>query len=130
MDDNMETRLVNNALKMALQNRNPPMKLIWHTERGSQYASDSHRRLLDGHGIIQSMSAKGDCWDNAVSESFFHSLKTELVHHERFATRAEANQAIFEYVEIFYNRQRLHSYNGYMSPVDFEILYATIKSLV
>jgi transposase InsO family protein len=66
------------------------------------------------------MSAKGDCWDNAVSESFFHSLKTELVHHERFKTRAEANQAIFEYIEVFYNRQRLHSSNGYLSPVNYE----------
>jgi len=67
------------------------------------------------------MSKKGDCWDNAVSESFFHSLKTELVHHERFKTRAEANQAIFEHIEVFYNRQRLHSTNGYMSPVNYEL---------
>jgi len=121
MDDNMETPLVNNALQMALHNRTPPAKLIWHTDRGSQYASDSHRELLDEHDILQSMSRKGDCWDNAVSESFFHSLKTELVHHERFKTRAEANQAIFEYIEIFYNRQRLHSSNNYMSPVDYEL---------
>ena len=120
MDDNMETSLVNNALQMALHNRTPPPKLIWHTDRGSQYASDSHRDLLDEHDILQSMSRKGDCWDNAVSESFFHSLKTELVHHERFKTRAEANQAIFEYIEVFYNRQRLHSTNDYMSPVNYE----------
>jgi len=83
---------------MALHNRKPAPKLIWHTDRGSQYASDSHRELLEEHNILQSMSRKGDCWDNAVSESFFHSLKTELVHHERFKTRAEANQAIFEYI--------------------------------
>jgi len=121
MNDNMETSLVNNALQMALQSRNPPPKLIWHTDRGSQYASDSHRELLSEHDILQSMSRKGDCWDNAVSESFFHSLKTELVHHERFKTRAEANQAIFEYIEVFYNRQRLHSTNDYMSPVNYEI---------
>ena len=114
MDDNMETPLVNNALKMALHTRRPAPNLIWHTDRGSQYASDSHRELLADHNILQSMSRKGDCWDNAVSESFFHSLKTELVHHERFKTRAEANQAIFEYIEVFYNRQRLHSTNGYM----------------
>ena len=120
MDDNMETPLVNNALQMALQTRKPPSKLIWHTDRGSQYASDSHRELLSEHNILQSMSRKGDCWDNAVSESFFHSLKTELVHHERFKTRAEANQAIFEYIEVFYNRQRLHSTNDYMSPVNYE----------
>lgn len=121
MDDNMETPLVNNALLMALHNRTPPPNLIWHTDRGSQYASDSHRDLLEEHDILQSMSRKGDCWDNAVSESFFHSLKTELVHHERFRTRAEANQAIFEYIEVFYNRQRLHSTNGYMSPVNYEL---------
>ena len=120
MDDNMETQLVNNALHMALNNRKPPPQLIWHTDRGSQYASDSHRELLEDHNILQSMSRKGDCWDNAVSESFFHSLKTELVHHERFKTRAEANQAIFEYIEVFYNRQRLHSSNDYMSPVNYE----------
>lgn len=120
MDDNMGTALVNNALKMALHTRKPPSNLIWHTDRGSQYASDSHRALLAKHNIPQSMSAKGDCWDNAVSESFFHSLKTELVHHERFKTRAEANQAIFEYIEVFYNRKRLHSSNGYMSPVNYE----------
>jgi transposase InsO family protein len=120
MDDNMETPLVNNALQMALLTRKPPSNLIWHTDRGSQYASDSHRELLDKHNILQSMSRKGDCWDNAVSESFFHSLKTELVHHERFKTRAEANQAIFEYIEVFYNRQRLHSTNDYMSPANYE----------
>jgi transposase InsO family protein len=120
MGDNMETPLVNNALQMALHTRRPPQNLIWHTDRGSQYASDSHRSLLAEHDILQSMSRKGDCWDNAVSESFFHSLKTELVHHERFKTRAEANQAIFEYIEVFYNRQRLHSTNGYMSPVNYE----------
>jgi len=120
MDDNMETPLVNKALQMALHTRNPAPKLIWHTDRGSQYASDSHRELLEKYDILQSMSRKGDCWDNAVSESFFHSLKTELVHHERFKTRAEANQAIFEYIEVFYNRQRLHSTNDYMSPVNYE----------
>ena len=120
MDDNMETSLVNNALQMALHNRTPPPNLIWHTDRGSQYASDSHRELLEEYDILQSMSRKGDCWDNAVSESFFHSLKTELVHHERFKTRVEANQAIFEYIEVFYNRQRLHSTNDYMSPVNYE----------
>ena len=121
MDDNMETPLVNNALQMALHNRKPQSQLIWHTDRGSQYASESHRELLAEHDILQSMSRKGDCWDNAVSESFFHSLKTELVHHERFKTRAEANQAIFEYIEVFYNRQRLHSTNDYMSPVNYEL---------
>ncbi len=101
---------------------NKPMDgLLWHTDRGSQYASDSHRKILSDHNIIQSMSRKWKFWDNAVSESFFHSLKTELTHHCRFKTRVEAKQAIFEYIEVFYNRERLHSANDYLSPVDYEI---------
>lgn len=116
----MTTALVNDALFMALKTRNPKHGLIWHTDRGSQYAADSHRELLKSYGIIQSMSRRGNCYDNAVAESFFHSLKTELTHHIKFETRSQANQAIFEYIEVFYNRQRLHSSNNYMSPVDFE----------
>ena len=73
------------------------------------------------HHVIQSMSRKGNCWDNAVSESFFHTLKTELIHHEQFKTRYDAKQVIFEYIEVFYNRERIHSANDYMSPVDYEI---------
>ena len=121
MNDRMDASLVNNALKMALHNRKPQSELIWHTDRGSQYASVSHRELLQKYNIVQSMSNKGNCWDNAVSESFFHSIKTELIHHNNFKTKAEANQAIFEYIEISYNRQRLHSYNNYMSPVNYEV---------
>jgi putative transposase len=120
MDDTMKTSLVNDALLMAIKRRNPAKGLIWHTDRGAQYASYEHKDLLEKYGIIQSMSKKGDCWDNAVSESFFHSLKTELVYHESFKTKAQANEMIFEYIEIFYNRQRLHSYNNYMSPIEFE----------
>jgi transposase InsO family protein len=120
MDAHMTATLVNDALFMALKKRNPQRGLIWHTDRGSQYAADAHRELLKEYGIIQSMSAKGNCYDNAVAESFFHSLKTELTHHIKFETRSQANQAIFEYIEVFYNRQRLHSSNNYLSPVDFE----------
>ncbi|PLY08079.1 MAG: hypothetical protein C0627_12165 [Sulfurimonas sp.] len=120
MDAHMTTTLVNDALFMALKKRNPGHGLVWHTDRGSQYASDSHKALLKEHGIVQSMSRRGNCYDNAVAESFFHSLKTELTHHHKFETRSQANQAIFEYIEVFYNRQRLHSNNGYMSLVDFE----------
>ena len=120
MAKHMRTSLVNDALLMAIWSRKPAKGLIWHSDRGSQYASDSHRELLKDHGIIQSMSRKGNCWDNAVSESFFHSLKTELVHHCQFNTREEARQAIFDYIEVFYNRQRLHSTNDYLSPVDYE----------
>jgi transposase InsO family protein len=121
MAEHMRTKLVNDALLMAIWKRKPGKGLLWHTDRGSQYASDSHRALLQQHGIIQSMSRKGNCWDNSVSESFFHTLKTELVHHQRYQTRAEAKQDIFEYIEVFYNRERLHSANGYMSPVDYEM---------
>jgi len=120
MDDNMKVSLVNDALNMAIKHRNPPKGLIWHTDRGSQYASYSHKDLLAENGIIQSMSRKGNCWDNAVAESFFHTLKTELTYHEIFYTKAQANQKIFEYIEIFYNRERMHSANNNLSPVEFE----------
>lgn len=120
MSHSLHTSLVNDALRMAIKRRSPKKGLIYHTDRGSQYASYEHKALLEKHGIVQSMSKKGDCWDNAVAESFFHSLKTELVHHEKFITRAQANEKIFEYIEIFYNRKRIHSSNNYMSPYEFE----------
>ena len=121
MAEHMRTKLVNDALLMALWTRKPANGLLWHTDRGSQYASDSHRELLNQHGIQQSMSRKGNCWDNAVSESFFHTLKTELINHECYQTRAEAKQSVFEYIEVFYNRERLHSANDYLSPVNYEL---------
>jgi putative transposase len=121
MAEHMRAKLVNDALRMAIWKRKPAKGLLWHTDRGSQYASESHRELLKQHGICQSMSRKGNCWDNAVSESFFHTLKTELIHHQTFRSREEAKQAIFEYIEVFYNRERLHSANDYMSPVDYEL---------
>ena len=120
MDEHMRVSLVNDALEMAIQRRRPPTGLIWHTDRGSQYASYAHKDLLEEQGIIQSMSRKGNCWDNAVAESFFHSLKTECTNHEMFETRAQANQKIFEYIEVFYNRERMHSSNNYLSPVEYE----------
>lgn len=120
MNKRMKASLVNNALLMAIWKRKPPRDLLWHTDRGSQYASHSHRSLLKEHGIIQSMSRKGNCWDNAVPESFFHTLKVELTHHEQFKTREDAKRAIFEYIEIYYNRVRMHSANDYLSPVEFE----------
>ena len=121
MAEHMRAKLVNDALLMAIWKRKPGKGLIWHSDRGSQYASDSHRALLTEHGITQSMSRKGNCWDNAVSESFFHTLKTELVHHQHYQTRAEAKQDIFEYIEVFYNCERLHPTNNYLSPVDYEM---------
>ena len=121
MAEHMRAKLVNDALLMAVWKRKPGKGLIWHADRGSQYASGSHRALLKEHGITQSMGRKGNCWDNAVSESFFHTLKTERVHHQHYQTRAEAKQDIFEYIEVFYNRERIHSANNYLSPVDYEM---------
>lgn len=120
MRKHMKTSLVNDALLMAVWKRKPKRGLIWHTDRGSQYASNSHRDLLKIHGIKQSMSRKGDCWDNAVAESFFHTLKVELVHQTNFKTIGEAKNAIFEYIEVYYNRIRMHSANDYLSPVEYE----------
>lgn len=122
MDSRMQADLVNDAMLMAIWKRKPAKSLIFHSDRGSQYASDSYRKILEIHGMKASMSRKGDCWDNAVAESFFHTLKTELVHHCDFETREDARAAIFEYIEVFYNRQRLHSANGYEAPFVFEAM--------
>ena len=121
MANHMRAELVNDALLMALWQRKPAAGLIWHTDRGSQYASESHRQIISDHGLVQSMSRRGNCWDNAVSESFFHTLKTELTHHVNFKTKEEAKSALFEYIEVFYNRQRMHSSNDYLSPVAYEM---------
>ena len=120
MDDTMKVSLVNNALNMALKHRTPKNGLIWHTDRGSQYASYEHRDLLKQYGIIQSMSRKGNCWDNSVAESFFKSLKNELVYQTYFYTKKQAKLEIFKYIELFYNRVRSHSYLKGLSPVEFE----------
>ena len=120
MDDTMKVSLVNNALNMALRHRTPKKGLIWHTDRGSQYASYSHKDLLEKYNITQSMSRKGNCWDNAVAESFFKSLKNELVYQTLFYTKKQAKQEIFKYIELFYNRVRSHSYLNGLSPVEFE----------
>lgn len=122
MRDNMATQLCVDALNMALRRRKPPPGLIHHSDRGSQYASHEYRRLLADNQVVCSMSRKADCWDNAVAESFWSSLKFELVDRVSFRTRSAAKTAIFEYIEAFYNRQRLHSYLGYRSPADFEAL--------
>jgi putative transposase len=120
MSNNMKAELVNDALLMAIWARKPAKGLVWHTDRGSQYAADSHLAIIKQHHIVQSMSRKGNCWDNAVAESFFHSLKTELTHLQKFKTREEAKYEIFEYIEVFYNRIRMHSTNDYLSPVEYE----------
>lgn len=120
MGDSLERKLVIDALNMAYRRREPMTGLIHHSDRGSQYASDDYRYLLEEYGMVMSMSRKGNCWDNAPMESFFATLKKELVHHRRYRTREEARRDIFEFIEVFYNRQRMHSSLGYLSPADYE----------
>jgi putative transposase len=120
MDETMTSRLVVDALDMALRRRRPGEGLLAHSDRGSQYASEHYRRLLTAHEITCSMSGVAQCWDNAPVESFFASLKRELVHHENYTTRQQAKASIFEYLEAFYNRVRLHSSLGFLSPEQFE----------
>jgi len=120
MADHMRAELVNQALAMAICQRRPAAGLIMHTDRGSQYGAESYRQLLTQHGVQPSMSRKGNCWDNAVAESFFHTLKTELIYLEEFDTHEQAQTAVFEYIEVFYNRQRCHSANGYLAPLVYE----------
>jgi putative transposase len=120
MDASMTSRLVVDALDMAVRRRVPEGGLLAHSDRGSQYASEYYQRLLEKHGVRCSMSGEAQCWDNAPVESFFASLKKELVHHEAYTTRAEAKASLFEYVEAFYNRTRRHSSLGYLSPAEFE----------
>jgi len=122
MESRMTTSLVNSSMLMAIWKRKPANGLIFHSDRGSQYASDKYRQTLSSYGINASMSRKGDCWDNAVAESFFHTLKTELVHHCDYKTRDEARSSIFEYIEVFYNRQRSHSVIGYEAPLVYEAM--------
>jgi putative transposase len=120
MSSRMKAQLVCDALKMAIWQRRPKPGLIHHSDRGSQYASKAFRRLLNAHDIKGSMSRKGDCWDNSVVESFFGSLKQERVQWRSYQTRYEAQQDILNYISMFYNSQRLHSYLGYISPNDYE----------
>ncbi len=120
MQPTLERRLVLDALSMALQQRRPVAHMIHHSDRGSQYASGDYQRLLASAGIWCSMSRKGDCFDTAPIERFFGTLKTELVYQQPYVTRAEARSAIFEYVEVFYNRQRRHSALGDRRPVAYE----------
>ena len=120
MADHMRTDLVADALRMAIVRRSPGRGLLHHSDRGVQYASDDYQALLAERGIVCSMSGRGDCYDNAVVESFWGTLKTELVNHEHYRTREQARASVFEYVEVFYNRRRLHSSLGYVSPEQFE----------
>jgi transposase InsO family protein len=124
MSERVDRTLACDALATALRQRRPAPGLIHHSDRGSQYASADYQALLLQHGLLPSMSRKGNCWDNAPMESFFHSLKVEWLHELTFRTRAEARQAVFTFIEVWYNRQRLHSTLGYRSPVQYEQLFA------
>ena len=120
MSATMTSRRVVDALDVAVARRRPRPGLVAHSDRGSQYASDHDRSELSRSGMTCSTSGVGQCWDDAVVESTFGSLKRELVHHERYATRAEARASLFEYVEVFYNRVRRHSTLGYVAPAEYE----------
>ncbi|MBN4053781.1 IS3 family transposase [Haliea sp. AH-315-K21] len=125
MGDKNNRQLVIDALTMAVWRRGKTRDVIVHSDQGSTYASGDYRQLLIDNGLIGSMSRKGECLDNAVAESFFGTLKTEWVDHQDYRTKQQAKQSLFEYIEVFYNRQRRHSYLGYLSPVEFERLYAS-----
>jgi transposase InsO family protein len=122
--DHLRSELACDALRMALGHRRPGGGLLHHSDRGVQYAGEAYGRLLAEHGIEPSMSRTGNCWDNAVAESFFGTLKRELVHHESYADHEAARRSLFEYIEVFYNRRRRHSTLGYRSPAEFEVRFA------
>jgi transposase InsO family protein len=124
MQSTLERGLTLRALQMAIAQRQPGPGLIHHSDRGGQYACGDYQRLLAGHRIIPSMSRQGDVWDNAPQESFFGTLKGELVHHLGRLSRNDAHREVFDFIEVFYNRQRLHSSLGYLSPAEFERLFA------
>jgi transposase InsO family protein len=124
MSDRMAAQLACDALRMALWRRRMPQGVIVHTDRGSQYCGKEYQALISGHKLLCSMSAKGNCYDNACAESFFHSLKVEAIHGENCETRQAMRERVFEYIEVDYNRTRRHSANGYISPELFEALNA------
>lgn len=123
ISERMTATLVGDALTMALWRRHLPKGVIVHSDRGSQYCSAAYQKLLSKHQLICSMSKKGDCYDNAAMESWNHSLKVEAIHGERFVTRQAAKQHVFEYIEVYYNRKRLHSKLDYMSPEAYELKF-------
>jgi transposase InsO family protein len=120
LESRMSRKLVMKSLSEAISQRKPEQGLIFHSDQGSQYASNEFRTLIKNNGALPSMSRRGNCWDNAVAESFFKTIKSELIYDGIFSTKQEARLAIFDYIEIFYNRKRLHSTINYMSPHDYE----------
>ena len=123
MSNRINRKLVMDALRMGVWRRRPAPGLILHSDRGSPYCSNDFQKMLKTHGMVSSMSRKGDCWDNAVAESFFGSLKTERVFFTNYKTREEARRDVVDYIEMFYNSKRRHSYLGYLSPKEFEELW-------
>ena len=121
MSKRMKAALVCDALLMALRNKGFPQGVIIHSDRGTQYCSKQYRRMIERYQLIGSMSRKGNCWDNAISESFFHTLKVELIHQHRYVSRAAAQQSVFRYIEGYYNRKRRHSSIGYRYPIQIEM---------
>lgn len=128
MSTSNDTALALDALSRALGARKPPRGVVHHSDRGSPYASDAYRAALDAHGLVQSMSRKGDCWDNAVAESFFATLRAELVDHEVYDDPFEAETSIGDYIDNFYNVERRHSHLGYVNPIEFELRSRTVKA--
>ena len=122
MSERIDTELVLTALAMARLHRQPPAHLLFHSDRGVQYASGDYRQALRAGGLVASMSRKGNCYDNATMESFWSTLKLDLVYRRNFVSHRQARAEIFDYIEVFYNRQRTHSALGYFSPVDFELI--------
>lgn len=127
VDTRLSKTFVHSAIEKSIREKKPKQGLIFHSDRGVQYASNEVRNLLENNHITQSMSRKGNCYDNAITETFFHTLKMELVYQTRFETRSEAEMMIFEYIEVFYNRQRMHSSLNYLSPLEFEQQFFNYK---
>jgi putative transposase len=129
MAEHLRAELVCDAARMAIENRRPAPGLIFHSDRGTQYTSKAFTDLLAEYQITQSLSRPRQCWDNAVAESWFATLKLELIHRQSWATRAQVRRAVFEFIEVFYNRRRLHSSLGYLSPAAFEATRASTNSV-
>ena len=128
LSESLDRHSMIHAFQKALWRRSPPAGLLVHSDRGVQYASADFRNLLKKNQFVQSMSRKGDCWDNAVAESFFHTLKTQCLYHNRFLNKADAEQALFTYIEVYYNRRRRHSTNGYKSPASYEAEWEKVQN--
>jgi len=127
LSDSLERHSAIRALNKSIMRRSPGHGLMIHSDRGAQYASTDFRRVLEKEGFVQSMSRKGNCWDNAVAESFFHTIKTQLIHHCKFQNIAEAEQTLFHYIEVYYNRHRKHSTNGYKAPALYELEWSQYR---